>query len=552
MGSDSKMIELPELVISLISEQLSYEDLRNLRATCRKLKVILDQRTFRSLHLLVKKYPFERELLHTGELISYASTFHVRGLDILKSTKFKSQFNGLRKLTVYHRRWYRSDEIEFVDLNDLNCFEGLLHLELKDVTIKNRKLSLRNLKIAFLENRNRETINFVLDCPRLQVLGLRYRTQPMLTQETGNSIRHLYLDYPKHSETYLFLLYSNSLSTICFSGYNGFERLNDFVLALIKRRVCLKSLKSIKLQEESLLFRALLENLAKLKSGFETKHIEVQINWKVMGRDDLIQMLDLLAKIFPVDPDDSEDSEDSDDPDDSEDLDDSDDSDDPVDPEDSFYFDNPNRNLLRHFGEKPILHCILPGVSDLRLESKEEVTLSKQLIGRLTNLDRLTIGKGIELDEEFFECALKACSGIWKLTIGSAHLSQQQLDRMPGSLPNLQILTLTDDFSLGHFDLHFLAKFKNLHSIRLDFNIERETMSNLFRHHTYWPDFKLKLRGMQSVWIYGQRFEIISGSRSTFDSRHESNKIIEFGCIEEAIEHYYCNDLFNTHWVPNI
>ena len=76
-------------------------------------------------------------------------------------------------------------------------------------------------------------------------------------------------------------------------------------------------------------------------------------------------------------------------------------------------------------------------------------------------------------------------------------------------------------------------------------------MSNLLKKRTYLPDFNLQLRGMQSVWIYGQRFEIITGS-STYDSGHESNQIIEFGCIEEAIEHYYCNDLFNTHWVPNI
>ena len=146
-------------------------------------------------------------------------------------------------------------------------------------------------------------------------------------------------------------------------------------------------------------------------------------------------------------------------------------------PEDSFYFRNPGGNLRRHFIENHILHCLvdslLPGVGGLRLESKKEVTLGKQLIERLSNLNSLTIGKGIALDEEFFKCALKACRRIEWLTIESSCLRQQQLDQMPNSLPNLQILTLTGDFSVGHFNLHFLAKFKNLHSIRLDFNTSR-------------------------------------------------------------------------------
>ena len=38
MANGQEMIELPELVILQISQQLSYEDLRNLRVTCKKLK----------------------------------------------------------------------------------------------------------------------------------------------------------------------------------------------------------------------------------------------------------------------------------------------------------------------------------------------------------------------------------------------------------------------------------------------------------------------------------------------------------------------------------
>ena len=82
------MIELPELVILKIYSLLSYEDLKNLRVTCKKLKEIVDQRPSRSLHLFVKAYPFEREL------------HDVSDPDILRSFKFKHQFKELLKLTI--------------------------------------------------------------------------------------------------------------------------------------------------------------------------------------------------------------------------------------------------------------------------------------------------------------------------------------------------------------------------------------------------------------------------------------------------------------------
>ena len=106
MESSPTMVELPALVVLLISEYLNYNDLRSLRVTCKRLKAIIDLRTFRSLHVFPRGYPFERELLHTGELVSYANICHVSRLDIFKSMKFKSQFEELLKLTIYNEFRY--------------------------------------------------------------------------------------------------------------------------------------------------------------------------------------------------------------------------------------------------------------------------------------------------------------------------------------------------------------------------------------------------------------------------------------------------------------
>lgn len=167
------MIELPELVMPLIYRQLSHEDIQNLGATCQRLKEMVDQRKCRSLNVFVESFPFERELLYTGELIGYANSLHVRELDILKSPKFKSHFSGLFKFHLYSP----GRDLKNVDLNDLNCYEKLVHLEVHGLVLVGEKLSLPNLKVALFENKTEDPLVFELDCPRLEALGLKQRAQ---------------------------------------------------------------------------------------------------------------------------------------------------------------------------------------------------------------------------------------------------------------------------------------------------------------------------------------------------------------------------------------
>lgn len=532
MANGPDILELPELVIQLISEQLSYEDLRNLRVTCKTLKQIIDQRPFASLHLFVNAYPFERELLHTGEPIRYANTFHVRGLDILKSTKFKSQFIGLRKLTIYHQFPPRVWRIERLNLEDLNCFEQLIHLELKDLSVKG-KLSLSNLKIAFLDGvtTNRNTI-FQLDCPQLQVLGLGRRTHPELTDETGQSVQHLYVNFIEDNAAYLLDLYAqlSNLSTVCFRDSNN---LNDFVLAVTERRVSLASLKGIQLKDCGEILEAMMRNLSNLKKRKQTKHIQVRMNGKMLRNDELVEMLDQLEQSFPPDLQD------------------------PQDPQDhSFYFAVLESNLLRSFDEKPILHCLLPAVSGLRIRLKEDLVISKRLINELRGLRSLMIEKDIELDEQLFERILKTCRKLEDLRIGCDSLTQQQLDRMPDYLQKLQFLAFGDDFKLDKFNLDFVTKFRNLAELELALNISKEAISFLLENCNHQPHFRLVFRGKQAVCIPGQRdeygrFQIVCNNRAARDAG-SSIKRKYFDSIEKAIEHYHRKDLFNARWDPTI
>lgn len=134
-------------------------------------------------------------------------------------------------------------ECKSLKLNDLNCFEELVYLEFQWPALGREKLSLRNLRIAILENIDIgfNVTDFDLDCPGLKVLGIAYHTRLWPTDETAESIQHLYVQNSYNTQNYLFLLYPKlkNLSTI---GFRWNHDLSRFVVALIERRVQLPSL----------------------------------------------------------------------------------------------------------------------------------------------------------------------------------------------------------------------------------------------------------------------------------------------------------------------
>ena len=420
------IIHLPELVIWLITEKLNYEDLQNLRVTCKKLKLILDQRPFRCLHLFVHEYPFEFDLQHTGELVSHANTFRVTGLSFFKSIKFRNKFGEQLKLLTIHYPWLDKSGI---DLSDLNCFEQLVHLELFGLVLVGEKLSLRNLKIAFFENADMDQIvNFEMDCPRLEALVFGTNVRPRLYQETCNSIRHLYVTTGDQTiESFLGYLLPK-LSNLCSITFAAGGHLELFLPKVIEGSVCSPSLKIIQIKQAggSGDYKFVLRNFIRLKSSPKTQHIEVQINSKAVTLGELTKMLELSQKGLRL-----------------------------------FYDDYPDE-LFRHCTTNTVLHCLLPSIRQLNLRSDESVRLSKPLIGKLIYLDYLIFGAETKIDAQFFKCILKTCRGIRFLDIGVAVFKQHQLNRMPDYFLRLAFLNLRECY-----DLRFVVKFKNLTLLKL-------------------------------------------------------------------------------------
>ena len=516
------MIELPELVVWLISEYLSFDDLQNLRATCKQLKATIDQRTFRTLHILVISYPFERELYHTGECIHYANTLHRDDLNLLSSTKFKSQFSGLLKLTIYYNA-HNVHEFEAgwpeaakgLDLNDLNCFQGLVHLEVVGPPLREGILRLRNLKIACLQQGNKERTNFELDCPQLNALCLECSNVARLSQQTSSSLRHLYIDPKFDHETDMVRFYGQlkNLRTIAFYE---FRCLDMFLQVILDGKLRLPPLKKIQFNViKTILLDDYLRSSLNFLTRYESKHIELLVCGKKIGPDALNKLLEFSFSVNYT-------------------------------PGKSFIY--PDNDELRQLIENPMLNCLFSGVEQLDLVSNESVSLARQLIGKLNNLNTLSFNEGIKLDDELFERLLRTCRRVTCVYIEGGSLKQRQLDMIPQYLKNVLVLTLKNGRQPGIFNAEFVAKFKNLHHLELYSNITKEAMSFFLRNCQHQSIFYLQIIGKQTIWIVPQTFEIILAALVDHQYMRDPKlkRKFKFNCIEDAIDFYFQKDLYNT------
>lgn len=61
------LLDLPELVLHLVCEHLSYEDLLVLRSICKGLKQFVDGREFTKLNVFLNAFPYHRRLFYTDQ-----------------------------------------------------------------------------------------------------------------------------------------------------------------------------------------------------------------------------------------------------------------------------------------------------------------------------------------------------------------------------------------------------------------------------------------------------------------------------------------------------
>ena len=438
------MEQLPDLVIELINEYLSYEDLASLRVTCKRLKEFIDRKAFVILYMFVGHNPLNLRLFHTNQEICYANSLRVENFNF--TATFRKRFQHLRRLVIHlHRCITLAGPL--VHLDDWNCFEDLRQLQVIALQIDGR-LSLKHLEIASFESMNgiSERFLFKLDCPRLKALAVRSAIRPTLISDS-NHLTHLLfgvLFRNGEEEDYLASFYSRlqNLRVVCFIDLN---RLNDFLVRLNSGTLRLPSLSEIKLQDLEMRindiesFNRMIDQLRVLGNNPLTKHIGLYMNERPMNLEQLLELSSVLTL--------------------------------PTLKGSIFRMTNAKFRIL---SESPVCEYLFPGECSLKIN--EESELDEDMIWKLRRTMSIRFKNKFELESHLFDLLIRTWRSVSSLTFKNVHIEPQLLEKMAKYLVNVFRLDFQDD-RLG--DFRFVTKFSNLSQVYLNFNLKRDDLKHL-------------------------------------------------------------------------
>lgn len=215
--------DLPELILDRVCGQLSYEDVLVLRSTCKGLKQFVDGKQHTKLNLMVGQFFIYRNLFYTNEPIDYPYSLYSADLTIFSSNRFREMFGHVQRMVISTEPpWCEledenaSENASAFDLNSLNCFRALEHLEVEGFAAIQGELNLPELRIAAILferhywKEGEPSIGF--DCPRLRALKVDH-CRPVLTSRT-DQLNYLYYGRRSYQTNYQTNHQTNHLQSI--------------------------------------------------------------------------------------------------------------------------------------------------------------------------------------------------------------------------------------------------------------------------------------------------------------------------------------------------
>ena len=511
------MEQLPDLVIELVSEYLSYEDLASLRVTCKRMKEFVDRKSFGSLYMFVGQNPLNIRLFYTNQVISYANSLRVKNFNF--TAAFRKRFEHLRRLVI-HIDICINRTAPLVHLDDWDCFEDLRELKVRACQIDGR-LSLKHLKIASFGafNAVSEPFPFELDCPRLKALAVSCQIRPTLISD-ANDLTHLFFDVwirNGEEESYLAGFYSwlQNLRVACFKDI---VRLNDFLARLNSGTLRLSSLNEIRLQDSGASIGnnferldRMIEGLGVLGRNHRTKHIGFYLNERPMNLEQLLELSTILKR-----------------------------------PELKECTSRMTITKLRILTQSPVCECLFPSGFGLKL--KEESELDEELIWKLRRIKCIYFKNKFELERRLFDLLIRTLRSVDMLAFKNVYIEPDRLEMMAKYWVNVSSLRFYDD-RLG--DLRFVTKFSNVSKVTLHFNLERGVLKHLF---TARPAGKRIERFEITVLAKYQQIEIyFFENRFYIEMFKSENEVFKqyryFACLlDRMLDFYYQENLFEVDW----
>lgn len=515
------MERLPDLVHERICECLSYDDLLNLRLTCKLLRYFVDQKQFKKLILFYHQQPKYHRQFPSDRLVGYANSLRFDDHTILRSAKFLANFGQVASLIVNNNNALRFR----LNLAWLAQLHRLEHLELNAMTRIVGRLELANLRAAAFYSSDYESA-FELDCPKLEALNLGQIARASLLGACDR-LTHLQVNYlqsdmnQSHTRKwymrqydmsgyhlYLAALFSRLpyLSTVCFEEI---IHLNDFLSAILDGRLPATRLSRVELKHCHFFseFGQLVDRLTRLSERPETEHVRFFMNGEPLCKtklDELHRFIERQMKDTSY-------------------------------TQKLFFYESlvSSPTLFNEMKPIPALSCLF-GIVE-KFEINEDVELDAHLIHLLKNVQQLTLAVRLPLDDQLFDLMLSRFKLLKELCLGSACLRQEQLDRLPDHFLNLTHFNVRKEYSSASF--HFLDRFKSLTTATFASLLEKNFIALLFRRCELLE--KVCFLHPNSYW----RVEILKSGKIRL--RIDKQKDYQFASLQASLD-FYSTNLFRV------
>ena len=453
--------DLPLLALEVVCDHLSYDDLFMLRSVYKPLKQFVDGKQFTKLHLFIENYSYNRHLFYTDDPTGYVHSLHADTLAILDSNRFQMCFANVQLMTICRKKMPFQDHPIELDLNRLNCFAALRHLEVDEFHSLNGQLNLKELQIAAFERRESPGIGrarlgvrpFGLNCPKLRALKIR-GCRPVLSEDT-DQLDYLHYDYIGDGSTDFLERILRRISTICFKKIGC---LLLFLDDLRTGRLSAPSLSELKLEQWNKAPKGLnklaasLEDLQRLReTNGRTRRIQFILNGRPIGSPDELRQIASLIRAY-----DSKAEE----------------------------MDRVNREedhgtlgvrSISFLNEMPELCCLLS--ADWSVEIPEK--LNEEIIARLKYIERLEFYGKYRPSFNIFEQFVRNCTVLQFWTFSNQVVTEQLLEMMSKHLVNLMWLRIDE---CRYETAKPVAKFRNLNFVNFDFNPGRDELTYVFEN----------------------------------------------------------------------
>lgn len=140
--------DLSNEIISNIFDNLTYSDLFNMKTVCKNwLTVLKTKMHLKFLILYSTAFPTDRFWFGRTTNLFESQSLRFHNYSLLERPLFKQSFKNLKKLKIFGSTHFKTD----LNLNSLNDFDRIVHLEIQMIEKCTGTLILNNLKVLCID-----------------------------------------------------------------------------------------------------------------------------------------------------------------------------------------------------------------------------------------------------------------------------------------------------------------------------------------------------------------------------------------------------------------